>query len=740
MIRANNNIFYLETDNTEYIFRITKGGYPEHIYYGTRLNDDDIAPFSDKLTFVRGSCIEVDDGERRFSMEHFKSEFSENGKGDVREISIDIVHADGTRTCDFRFESCEITDGKYELKGLPSSYAGEDNVKSLVVRFSDNNSGNMLELLYGVFEKSNVITRAVRLTNNEDNQIKLRKIMSSQLDLDEYKQYDMISFAGAWAYEMNMVRRPIKEGITSQASYCLNSSSRSNPFCMVCESEACENYGEVYGFNLVYSGDHYESAYMDVFGKLRFMHGINPSEFTFSLNSREAFVTPEAVMTYSGKGFGGISRNMHRFVRENIVRGQWKYRERPILINSWESYYFGIDQEKLFGLARTAADCGMELLVIDDGWFKGRNDDTSSLGDWIVDENKFPDGLAEFSHRLKTIGMELGIWVEPEMVSENSDLYRTHPEWAVRIPGKNHAFGRNQMLLDLTNPEVRKYITESMGKVFSSGDIRYVKWDMNRVVSDSYGSLLGENQLEFAHRYVLGLYEILDRLTAEFPQILFESCSGGGNRFDLGMLCYMPQIWASDNTDALCRVRIQNGYSYGYPLSCVSAHVSQCPNHQTRRITPLSTRFEVAAFGILGYECNFDNFSESELLLIKEQIKFYKKYRRHMQFGEFYRLMDNDGELQWMSYDEAAGIGAALIFRGEVIPGASHPRIRLNGLKAASVYRFEGGRGESIVTTGGVLMNAGVKVSEGFVHGDNMDDRRFLVDNSTRIYIVEEQQ
>ena len=740
MIREKNNVFYLETENTEYIFRITEGGYAEHLYYGAKLNDDNTVPFEDKLFFVRGSCIEVDDVSRRISMEHFKSEFSENGKGDVREISVDIVHADGTRTCDFVFMSSDITEGKYELEGLPSSYAGNDSVMSLVVKMKDNNSGSILELIYGVFEKANVITRAARIINNENGSIRLRKIMSSQLDLDEYKQYDFVGFAGAWAYEMNMVRRPIKAGITSQASFCLNSSSRFNPFCMVCESKACEDYGEVYGFNLVYSGNHYESAYMDVFGKVRFMQGINPSEFGFVLERGGVFVTPEAVMTYSGSGFRDMSRNMHRFVRENIVRGEWKYKERPVLINSWESCYFDIDEDKLFTLAKTASECGMELLVIDDGWFAGRNDDTSSLGDWSVDADKFPSGLANLSDRLKSIGMDLGIWVEPEMISENSDLYRAHPEWAVRIPGKKHALGRNQMLLDLTDNDVRQYITDAMCRVFSCADIKYVKWDMNRIVSDSYGNGSTDNQLEFAHRYVLGLYEILGTLTSEFPHILFESCSGGGNRFDLGMLCYTPQIWGSDNTDASCRVHIQTGYSYGYPMSCVGAHVSQCPNHQTRRVVPLSTRFDVAVFGALGYECNLDELSQLELGQIREQIRFYKKYRKNIQSGDFYRLMEDENEIQWMSYDDAAGTGAAMIYRKRVVPGASFSRIKLCGLKPDAVYEFTGGEHEKIMTTGDVFMKAGVKIIEGFVHGDNENDARFLVDDSTRIYILEERK
>lgn len=775
MIREIDGVFYLSTVDTEYIFRITEGGLLEHVYYGARLDCTDIVPFVDKLTYAPGNTIEYDDVNRKISLEHFKAELSENGKGDVREISFDMIHADDSRSCDFIYDSYEIIDSKYTLNGLPSAVG--EGVQSLIIKLVDRNSGNFLTLMYATFDNSNVITRSVRFTNNEESPVVLRKIMSAQLDLDEFCDYDYVSFNGAWAYEMNMARRPIETGTVSNASYTLTSSSRANPFCMICERSANENYGEVYGFNLVYSGDHYNSASKDIFGKVRFMQGINPSEFSYTVESGDSFEAPEAVLSYSNAGFGKLSNNMHRFVRENIVRGNYQYKERPILINSWESFYFDINESKLLGLARDAKKLGVELFVIDDGWFKGRNDDTSSLGDWIVDEKKFPHGLKHFSDKIKELDMTLGIWIEPEMINEKSELYASHPDWAVRIPNKNHALGRNQMLLDLTREDVRDYIIDAIVKILKSADISYVKWDMNRVVSDAYGQELKcFKSLEFAHRYVLGLYDIMGRITKEFPEVLFEGCAAGGNRFDLGILCYMPQIWASDNTDANCRMKIQLGYSYGYPQSVIGAHVSQCPNHQTLRTTHLDSRFDIAAFGALGYECNLSDFSDFEREQMKSEIEFYKKYRKTMQFGSLYRLIDNGNDVVWFAFDESENKGVALYYQKESIPVKTYQRIRFKGLSEQDLYHFTSravqfsikdfgslvnsispihirmnsfihnlldkfkhmdSEQEDMITTGKVLMNAGVKVKESFACRGYNENIRFMPDNGTRLYIIE---
>lgn len=782
MIKAIDGKFFIKTDNTEYIFRITKGGYAEHIYYGERLDTEDIEAIEDKITYIPGNSIAVDDVSRIICMESLKAEISTNGKGDVRETAVDIIHEDGSLTTDFVFDSYEILESKYDLEeaGLPASYSNDKKDMSLVVRFKDRNSEVVLELLYGAFEKTDIITRTSRLINKGTGSIYIQKLMSNQLDFDEFDAYDFTTFSGGWADEMHRIVRELKAGITETASFCGNSSSRNNPFCMISQKGATETYGDVYGFNFVYSGNHYESVYMDVYGRVRFMQGINPTGFRYKLAAGEIFTAPEAVMTYSEKGFEGMSHNMHSFVRNNIVRGKWQFKERPILINSWESFYFDFNENKLWGLAKNASKLGIELFVIDDGWFKNRNNDTSSLGDWVVDKKKMPHGLAAFADKLKKIDMKLGIWVEPEMVNENSDLFREHPEYAVRIPNKNHALGRNQMILDLTNQEVVDYVTEALRKLFSSAEMTYVKWDMNRVFSDTYSTTLdSDSQLEFSHRYVLGLYKILDTLTKEFPDILFESCSSGGNRFDLGMLCYMPQTWASDNTDAKCRVDIQTSYSYGYPVSTMGAHVSQSPNHQTLRTTPLNTRFEVAAFGALGYECDFDDFSSFELEQIKAQVEFYKKHRKTIQFGDFYRLLDDGNRVQWFAYDKQSGEGIVTFFHHHVLPGNAYDRIKFRGIEQGQTYHIENrpiqfsikefgtlvnivspvhvrmnsmlhnvldkikhmdSEKESHDASGKVLCKAGIKLSEAFSCRGYNDTIRFMPDNGTRMYVVSKKE
>lgn len=455
-----------------------------------------------------------------------------------------------------------------------------------------------------------------------------------------------------------------------------------------------------------------ESCEQNSYGRMRIIGGINPEGFTFVLEPGMSLQSPEAVMTYSDTGFGGVSSRMHVFVRRHIVRGLWADRERPVLLNSWEAAYFDINEKKLLKLAKEAKKCGIELFVMDDGWFGHRDDDTSSLGDWQENLSKLPGGVKQLADKINAIGLEFGIWVEPEMVNEDSDLYRAHPEWAVRVPGQSHAEGRHQMLLDLTNKDVRDHIVNSMTKVFSSANISYVKWDMNRIMSDRYSQTMpSDRQGEFGHRYVLGLYDIMGRLTKRFPEILFEGCAAGGNRFDLGILCYMPQIWASDDTDARERLEIQTGYSYGYPMSVVSSHVSGCPNHQTLRVTPLETRFGVAAFGVLGYECNLCDMKKKDIEAIKDQVEFYKKHRRTLQFGEYHRIENGTvSELkrnvyQFMTVAQDGSDAAACYYEGQVIPNYTYKHLRTKGLDENAVYVLEGRNLQYSVKIMGDLIN-----------------------------------
>ncbi len=640
MIRKEKDYFILDTEHTTYCFRVMETGHLEHLYYGRRISLPEgkgIEALTEKQAFIPGNVNAYDEEHKQFSLEDICLEMSSLGKGDIREPLIEVVHEDGSYTSDFLFSDARISQGKREFTSLPGSYDESGMVQQLCVTLKDSQYGLTLELYYFLYEDCDVITRSARLVNSSGENVKLLRLLSMQMDFHT-SDYILSTFHGAWAREMKRDEICLKTGKYVNASYTGTSSSRANPFVMLSRAETSEDFGECYGCNLIYSGNHYEVAEVNSFGKLRLATGINPGSFCFVLEPEEEFEAPEAVLTYSCHGFNGMSRQMHHFVREHIVRGQWKNKVRPVLLNSWEAAYFDINERKLLQLAKAGKDVGIELFVMDDGWFGNRNDDTSSLGDWEVNTKKLPGGLKGLSQKIKEMGLSFGIWVEPEMVSVNSRLYQSHPDWVIGIPGKPHSEGRNQRILDLTRTEVQDFVIEKMSEVFASADISYVKWDMNRTFTDYFSaSLPADRQGEVAHRYVVGLYRCMKELTTRFPHILFEGCAAGGNRFDLGILCYFPQIWASDDTDALCRAEIQNGYSYGYPLSVISAHVSSCPNHQTLRNTPLETRFQVAAFGVCGYECNLCDGKKEELQQIREQIALYKQWREVLQYGEFYR-------------------------------------------------------------------------------------------------------
>lgn len=640
MIEKIDRQFVLHTANTTYCFRVLPTGHLEHLYYGRRITlpeGEGLSALCEKHAFAPGNTNLYDKENAHFSLEDIRLEMSSYGKGDIREPFVEVVHADGSSTSDFLFEKAEIKQGKDCFETLPGSYGSEEEAEQLCITLRDEGYGLVLELYYYVYEDCDVICRSAKLINKSEEEVKLLRLLSTQLDFDS-AGYVFTTFNGGWAREMRRNDVKVYAGKHINSSYTGTSSSRANPFVMLSRENTTEDFGECFGVNLIYSGNHYECCEAGSFGKTRLSVGINPQSFCFILQPEESFEAPEAVMSYSAAGYNGMSGQMHKFVRKHIVRGQWKDKERPVLLNSWEAAYFDIDEHKLLKLAKAGKEAGIELFVMDDGWFGERNDDTSSLGDWVVNKKKLPSGISGLSRKVKELGLLFGIWVEPEMVSVNSRLYEAHPDWALQIPGKNHSEGRNQRVLDLTRKEVQDYVIEAMSSVFSSGDISYVKWDMNRTFTDYYSAALpAERQGEVAHRYVLGLYRCMKELTERFPHILFEGCAAGGNRFDLGILCYFPQIWASDDTDALCRAEIQNGYSYGYPLSVVSAHVSGCPNHQTLRITPLETRFNVACFGSFGYECNFCDMKKEELDAVKAQIALYKKWRKVLQQGTFYR-------------------------------------------------------------------------------------------------------
>jgi alpha-galactosidase len=780
MIYNEKDLYVLETRDTSYCFRVMPQGHLEHLYYGRKINPGEgYEPLIQKTGFVGGCQIAYSKEFPNVGLEDLCLEMSSYGKGDIREAFIDITREDGLTTCDFQFKEARILNEKKKLNTLPSAYLSDQGTEpvSLEVEMYDSNMDITLTLVYSVFYDSNVIARSARLSNTSERKILLERIMSSQLDLDP-DDYVVSTFHGAWAREMNRYDTPAQPGILVNDSKIGISGNRSNPFFMVSRKSTVEDYGDCYGFNLIYSGEHYAAIEVNSMGKLRVINGIQPENFRFLLMPGDSFEAPEAVITYSDRGFTGMSHNMHHFIRNHIIRGEWKDKARPVLLNSWEANYFKFDEGKLLKQARAAAKAGIELFVLDDGWFGKRNDDTSSLGDWWENKEKLSHGLKGLAEKINALGMDFGIWVEPEMVNEDSECYRRHPDWAVKLPDAPHSLGRNQMILDLTKEEVRKFLIDEMTRVFSGANIRYVKWDMNRIFSDRYSSSLpADRQKEFSHRYIMGLYEVLDTLTKHFPHILFESCSSGGNRFDLGMLCYMPQVWASDNTDAICRAAIQTGYSYGYPLSVIGAHVSDCPNHQTLRNTSIETRFEVAAFGLLGYECNLMELSNDEYKIIKEQISFYKKYRKTFQYGDFYRIKANEnGIYQWLcvANDKSGAIGLHL--QKEVIPNYPHAIFKTRGLNEEAVYHFKNrqqifnikefgdlinmvspvhirkdslvhnvvamvkkmpGEVEDCKALGCVFNHAGVKLKPAFAGTGYNEEVRLQKDNSSRMYLWE---
>lgn len=793
MITAQNGIYKLDTDNTSYIFRECESGHLQHLYYGRKIHAD-AQVLCEKHVSIPGNTNIYSPDFNNFSLEDMCLEMSSWGKGDIREPFIEVSHADGSSTSDFLFESSKITLGKEESETLPGSYDEDGNVGHLTVILKDSNYNLKLELHYYVYEKCNVITRSAKFINESTDDVRLNRLMSMQLDFND-SDYELSSFNGAWIREMNRNIISLEAGKYVNESVTGTSSNRANPFVMIARHNTSENFGECFGFNLIYSGNHYEAAQVNSYGKLRIVTGINPSLFSYKISAGESFETPEAVMTYGYAGFNSMSHNMHDFVNNHIVRGKWKNRVRPILLNSWEAAYFNINEKKLLRLAKAGKEAGVELFVMDDGWFGERNDDTSSLGDWTPNEKKLPGGIREIADKIKALGLDFGIWVEPEMVNVKSRLYEKHPEWVVDIPEKPHSEGRNQRILDLSNTEVQDYIIEQMSNIFSSADISYVKWDMNRIFSDYYSkNLPPERQGEMAHRYVCGLYHCMRELTKRFPDILFEGCSAGGNRFDLGILCYFPQIWASDNTDAVSRAQIQNNYTYGYPPSVLSSHVSASPNHQTLRRTPLETRFAVAAFGNLGYECNFCDMSKEELEAVKAQITLYKEKRELFQRGIFYRgrsFSDRDirdssvlsaggGSLmEWSCVKKDTSEAVGLLMNKLAVANTPHTCFYAKGLDPEKRYHFYNralkynikdfgdlvntaspvhirqdsliqhlaakwikinGEREDYHVFGDTLMYCGVRLKQAFCATGLNDEVRYFPDFGARLYFMDEEK
>lgn len=678
MITVKDNVFRLDTVNTSYIFRSTKFGHMEHIYYGVRLDDSEsIEVLASKQTIPIGSSITYDPTDQLYCLDNMLLEWSDNGRGDFRQSPTELRMPDGSFISDFLYSSHSICEGSVPTETLPSSYNADQTLK---LTLSDTVYPLTLDLYYSVFENTDIITRRAVLTNKADNPMDLRRIMSMSLDLPDEK-FRMLTLDGGWIKEGNLHERPVQYGITINSSTTGNSSNRHNPGFILASQNADQDTGHVYGFNLVYSGNHFGLVEKSGGDIVRVQLGINPHCFEWKLLPGECFETPEGIVTFSSSGFNGMSRNMHLFINEHMVRGLWKNRERPVLINNWEAHFFDFNEKKLLNLAKDAKKLGVELFVLDDGWFSGRNTDKSGLGDYWVNPRKFPRGLKTFSDKLKELGLDFGLWFEPEMVNPDSDLYRSHPEYAVIHPARRPVMGRNQLVLDLTRAEVRDYIIKNVGALLDEAGVSYVKWDMNRHMAEGFSALLS-NQGEFYHRYILGLYEVLSKIFRPRSHILLETCSSGGNRFDLGMLCYSPQIWCSDDTDPVERLKIQTGLSYLYPPSTMGAHVSQSPHQQTLRKTPLSTRFNVSCFGCLGYELDLKYLSPEEKKDIAEQIAFYKQYRKLFQFGSFSRIKSpKDNKVVWQSLSEDRETAIIGFFQVLSTAAESEDKLVVKGLK-----------------------------------------------------------
>lgn len=711
--------FHLYNQYISYIFKVMENEQLGHIYYGKKIRDRE--SFGYLIEYGRRDMAPCAfEGNTRFSLEHLKQEYPSYGSGDMRYPAFELEQENGSRTVDFRYSSHEIFAGKKELPGLPAVYVESDEeAVTLEITLKDAMLDTKIILSYTIFNESPVITKSVRFVCENAEGITILNAMSGCLDLPD-KDYQMIELAGAWSRERHVKMRELAYG--TQGIYSMRgcSSHQFNPFLALKRRETTENSGEVIGFSLVYSGDFLAQAETDNFDVTRVVLGIHPNEFRWKLECGEEFQTPELVMVYSEEGLNGMSRTFHRLYRTRLARGEWRDKVRPILINNWEATYFDFDEAKILGLAGRAKELGIELFVLDDGWFGKRNRDNCSLGDWYVNKEKLPSGIEGISEKIEKLGMKFGLWFEPEMTNKDSDLFRTHPDWLLVDLRRNYCHSRNQYVLDFSKQEVVDYIYGQMKKILGGAKISYVKWDMNRSFSEVFSN--GNDrayQGKVRHKYILGVYSLYERLTKEFPHILFESCASGGARFDPGMLYYAPQAWTSDDTDAVERIKIQYGTSLVYPLSSIGSHVSASPNHQIFRNTSLATRGNVAYFGTFGYELDITKLSEKELEAMKRQVIFMKEHLELIQKGEFYRLKSpfEHNSSAWMVVSEDKSEALFAYYRVLEPADGRFEAIRLAGLSEENAYQvtecgiFEKKEDENL-HYGDELMNAGFSVSD----------------------------
>lgn len=707
-VNEKEKFFSVKTANTEYQMKVDEFGVLKHIWYGEITNKNMEYLLDYPNVGFSGSIYEA--GTRQtYSLDTLPQEYSCEGTGDYRISSLSVLNKDGDSSVDLRFKGWKVKKGKYSIPGLPASYDNSNEAETLEITLEDKVSKIEVVLKYGVFENTDIITRSAVITNKGDNSVYLKNASSVCLDIP-FGNWQWVHFHGRHAMERQLERASLIHGVQESSSNRGASSHQQNPAIVLCSADCTEISGSCIGAMLMYSGSFKARVQLDQLDQVRMVMGINPEMFKWNLKAGESFYTPEAFLSYSSQGFEKLSHCFHKFIRNNVCRGKYKLESRPVLINNWEATYFDFNEEILYNIAKQASELGVDMFVLDDGWFGQRNGETAGLGDWFVNEEKLSGSLKKFVDKVKAMGMKFGLWFEPEMVSEDSDLYRNHPDWAIKIPDRAPVRSRCQLVLDMSRKDVQDYIYEAVSNVLKSADMSYVKWDMNRSISDwfSYG-LNSENMGEMPHRYVLGVYSLLERLTSSFPDVLFEGCCGGGGRFDAGMLYYCPQIWCSDDTDAYERTKIQYGTSFFYPISAVGSHVSTVPNHQTGRITPIETRAVTAMAGSFGYELDLNTLSSEEKESVKNQIKRFKEYQPLIHNGEYYRLSnpmkDEYAAWEFVSEDKSEALIHGMVFFTK--PNFVRYLINPRGLDENAEYVINNG---SEIYTGKALMSGGVLV------------------------------
>ncbi|WOO88578.1 alpha-galactosidase [Mollicutes bacterium LVI A0078] len=708
-----NKIFHLNNEKISYVLKVMRNGELGQLYYGQKLVVSDL----EHLYYEKDvPTVCVFEKEQQFSMSNMRQEYSSFGGTDFSVGCYNVEQENGSNLTEFKYSSYEVLDQKPRIPNLPQS---EGKSKTLKITMIDTLINARLELYYSIFENSSCIVRSARFINEGEQKLFLDKALSFQLDFDDL-DFKMVQLDGAWARERNVTYRDVKQGRTIIESTMGATSHVQNPFLCLLKSDANESHGEVYASTLIYSGSFIGSIDVASHERVRMSMGIHPQNFKWELTNEQDFWTPEAVLNYSPNGLNDLSQEYHNFIKDNVMRLKPKVKRTKFLTNNWEATYFDFDGPQIIDIAKEAKKCGAEMFVLDDGWFGTRNDDTSSLGDWQTNEQKLKMSLAELSTTITGMGLDFGIWIEPEMISKRSKLYEEHPQYAIQTPNRYMSYGRQQFVLDFANPEVVQYIFDMLCVELDRLDFQYIKWDMNRNITEGYSSSLGiHNQGEFLHRYILGVYKLYELLQEKYPDVMIEACAGGGGRFDLGMLYYSPQIWTSDDSDPVERLKIQWGTSMLYPLHAIVNHVSAVKNHQTGRETNLDFKASVAYFGNFGYEINFSELNEKEKQQIEKQMKFYDKYQDVFLKGKFYRLESPfDGNTNHVSmmaeYQGTIVVGAYnLLYR----PNAPIRRIKLQGLDAGKIYVDQDG----IEYSGAYLMNTGYFINNNICGTDRFE-------------------